>query len=239
MGEEFADRDLSDSVFWGVHLQNSLFRDADFSGSTFFHTQWTDVSVDGVIERLVVNGVDVTDFVNQHDQWYPLRTQLSPDTAEGVRRAWKTLRVEWAKLLAEVDELDASVSLDSVDGEWSLRDTLRHLIFAIEKWFTVPVMGADSFTSCALPNKGSQGREWPGLNLADEVPFEQAREAWAHTADEFGAYVAALDLTALPDTVEVLENGTVPAVACFHVVLEESFEHLRYARRDLAVLAAR
>ena len=238
MGEEFADRDLSESVFWGVNLQNTLFRDADLSGSTFFHTQWTGVEIDGVVERLVVNGVDVTDFVNQHDRWYPLRTQLSPESAEGIRRAWVTLRVEWAKLLAEVDELDADVALESVNGEWSLRDTLRHLIFAIEKWFTVPVLGATSFTSCALPNKGSQGLEWPGLNLADAPAFEQAREAWAHTADQFGAYVAALDLAALPDTVEVMENGTVPSLVCFHVVLEESFEHLRYARRDLAALTS-
>jgi hypothetical protein len=146
--------------------------------------------------------------------------------------------VEWAKLLAEVDELDATVALESVNGEWSLRDTLRHLIFAIEKWFTLPVVGATSFTSCALPNKGSQGLEWPGLDLNDAPPFEVTREAWARTADQFGAYVAALDLSALPDTVEVMENGSVPALVCFHVVLEESFEHLRYARRDFATLTA-
>ena len=40
----------------------------------------------------------------------------------------------------------------------------------------------------------------------------------------------------MPETVEVLENGTVPTVMCFHVVLEEEFEHLRYALRDLATL---
>jgi len=34
----------------------------------------------------------------------------------------------------------------------------------------------------------------------------------------------------------VLENGTAPALMCFHVVLEEEFEHLRYALRDLDLL---
>ena len=37
---------------------------------------------------------------------------------------------------------------------------------------------------------------------------------------------------------EVPENGAVPAVMCFHVVLEEEFEHLRYALRDLDLMAA-
>ena len=59
MGEEFADRDLSESVFWGVNLQNTLFRDADLSGSTFFHTQWTGVEIDGVVERLEIGRAHV------------------------------------------------------------------------------------------------------------------------------------------------------------------------------------
>ena len=61
MGEEFEDRDLSESVFWGVNLEKSTFRDTVLNGSTFFHSEWTDVSIDGTIERLVINGVDVTD----------------------------------------------------------------------------------------------------------------------------------------------------------------------------------
>ena len=63
MPEEFEDRDLAESVFWGVNLQRSLFRDTDLSGSTFFHVFMNDVSIDGEIDRLVVNGVDVTDYV--------------------------------------------------------------------------------------------------------------------------------------------------------------------------------
>jgi len=36
--------------------------------------------------------------------------------------------------------------------------------------------------------------------------------------------------------VEVLENGTVALIECFYTLFEESFEHLRYALRDLAQL---
>jgi hypothetical protein len=36
-----------------------------------------------------------------------------------------------------------------------------------------------------------------------------------------------------------MENGAVPTLECFYAVLEETFEHLRYAVRDLAVLEHR
>ena len=34
-------------------------------------------------------------------------------------------------------------------------------------------------------------------------------------------------------SVTVLENGTATVLDCWHAIFEESFEHLRYARRDL------
>lgn len=238
MAEEFEDQDLSESVFWGVQLQRVTFRDADLSGSTFFHTLWSDVSIDGVIDRLVVNGVDVTEFVNAHDRWYPLRTQLEPETADGVRSSWATLRQEWSTLIESAVALGPDALVRSVNGEWCLRDTLRHLVFAIDKWFTWPILGDRSLSPAGLPNTGSQGGEWPGLDMSAEWNWGEALAAFESSADRFTAFVAALDLGQLPESVEVLENGTVPALMCTHVVLEESFEHLRYALRDLAVIAA-
>ncbi|MEY4338874.1 MAG: hypothetical protein RLZ14_724 [Actinomycetota bacterium] len=238
MTEQFEDRDLSDAVFWGVRVRGALFRDADLSGARFFHTLWSDVSVDGVVDRLVVNGVDVTDFVNTHDRWYPLRTQLEPDTADALRSAWAELQREWDALLARAAQLGPQAVLQSVNGEWCLRDTLRHLLFAMDKWFGWPVLGAREFTSFGLPNTGSQGRDWPGLEPGAEPTFDEVLAARARHSATFGDFIASLDFAELPETVEVPENGTVPAVMCFHVVLEEEFEHLRYALRDLDLMAA-
>ncbi|MFZ9628573.1 MAG: DinB family protein [Ilumatobacteraceae bacterium] len=236
MGEEFEDRDLSESVFWGVNLQRTMFRDADLSGATFFHTMWNDVTVDGEVHGLVVNGVDVTDFVHAHDRWYPLRYQLSPSTGDGIRSAWATLSAEWAQLLERVSRSDAGLAAASVNGEWSLRDTLRHLLFAMDKWFTWPLLGDRTFAPLGLPNTGSQGGDWPGLDMSLQPDLGEVLHAWAAQRERFDRFIAGLEVDSLPDTVEVLENGTVPGVMCFHVVLEEEFEHLRYALRDLATL---
>lgn len=236
MPEQFADRDLSDAVFWGVGLKGSLFRDADLSGSTFFHVFLKDVSIDGEIDRLVVNGVDVTDYVNQHDRWWPLRNNLSPDSVEVLVQSWDTLRSEWATLMEKVSRADPSVVTQSVDGEWSLLDTFRHLIFAMDKWFVLPILGANSFESIGLPNTSSAQREWPGIDTDASPDFATVLRARALQHEKFTSYISSMKLENLPDSVSVMENGTVPALMCFHVVLEEEFEHLRYIIRDLSAL---
>lgn len=234
--EIFAERDLSDAVFWGVHLQRSLFRDADFSGSTFFHVLLSDVSIDGEIDRLVVNGVDVTDYVNQHDRWYPLRNQLSPDSVDGIRRAWDALGSEWAVLLERVSAAEPAVVDQSVNDEWSLTQTLRHLIFAMDKWFMLPILGARAFHPLGLTNTSSSEREWPGIDPQATPDFSTVLDARVEQHRQFTAFISSMRLELLPATVSVLENGTVPALQCFHVVLEEEFEHLRYMIRDLTTL---
>ena len=236
MGEAFEDRDLSESVFWGVNLERTTFRDTDLSGSTFFHTMWNGVSIDGEVSGLVVNGVDVTEFVNANDRWYPLRTQLSPSTADGIRASWAQLSSEWDRLLAAVLPGHRDLATESVGGEWSLCDTLRHLLFAMDKWCTWPVLGDQQMLAIGLPNTGSQGRDWPGLDLTLQPDLDEVLTARTAQHERFGRLLDTLLIESLPETVEVLENGTVPTVMCFHVVLEEEFEHLRYALRDLATL---
>jgi hypothetical protein len=233
VGEEFEDRDLSDSVFWGVDLRKSLFRDANLSHSRFFHVSMSEVSVDGVIDKLVVNGVDVTGFVNSHDRWYPLRNDLSPADEVGIRSAWTRLVAEWEKLYAYVADLSEEAVTKSVNGEWSLRDTVRHMLFVHDKWFNWPLRSQRTFIAFGLPNTGSQGGEWPGLDLSSSPSFDEVLAARRAHVSSFGDFVGKLSLRDLPETTEILENGSVPTLICFHAILEEEFEHLRYAWRDI------
>ena len=91
MAEEFEARDLSDSVFWGVDLRRATFRDVNLSGASISHALLDGVDIDAKIDRLVINGVDVTDYVNERDRWYPLRAMVRPADPEGARAAWAAL----------------------------------------------------------------------------------------------------------------------------------------------------
>ena len=95
MPEEF-EGDLAGAVFWGADLSRAQFRDVDLTGASISHAWLVDVTVDALVRNLVVNGVDVTAYVNERDPWYPLRSMLRPATAADALTAWTTLEAEWA-----------------------------------------------------------------------------------------------------------------------------------------------
>jgi hypothetical protein len=113
--------------------------------------------------------------------------------------------------------------------------TVRHLVFAMEKWFNVPILGA-SFHAMGLPNTGSLDFPWPGLDYRVKPSLAEALAVRADRAATFRAYLASVDAEEFPREVEVLENGKSTVLDCLHTVMEEEFWHNRYARRDLAVL---
>ncbi len=239
MAEEFEDRDLRDAVFWGVDLTGATFRDVNLTDVTISHARLVDVDIDAEVQRLTVNGVDVTAYVNAHDPWYPLRSMLRPDDVAGMHETWDALESTWATTLERARRLPEAALLEPVAGEWSFRDTLRHLVFAMDKWFSAPLLGATSFESIGLANTGSVDFPWPGLDADADPSVDDVLAVRAAQSARFRRFLDGLRLEDLPEHVEVLENGQEPAMACFHVVFEEEFEHHRYAVRDLAVLERR
>ncbi|MGZ4713966.1 MAG: DinB family protein [Acidimicrobiia bacterium] len=236
MPEEF-EGDLAGSVFWGADLKHSQFRDVDLTGASISHAWVVDVDIDALVDHLVVNGVDVTAYVNERDPWYPLRTMLRPADPAGMRATWAALEAEWAPTIAQALALAEPALHESVAEEWSFVQTLRHLVFAMDKWFTAPILG-EGFHPIGLPNSGSVDFPWPDLD-ADATP--SVAEALAVRADRvarFRDYLASVDAADFARPVDVLENGVNPLQECLFTVLEEEFWHLRYARRDLAALGS-
>jgi hypothetical protein len=234
--EEF-EGDLAEAVFWGADLRGARFRDVNLSEVTITHARIADVEIDAFVDRLVINGVDVTAFVNQHDRWYPLRTVLDALDPESMRAGWPLLRAAWDATIVRARRLPEESLLISVDGEWSFVQTLRHLVFATDKWFTVPMLG-ESFHAFGVPNSGSVEFPWPGLDLAAAPPLAEVLAVRARQAAQLEEQLAALSADDLSRSVEVLENGPHLVRDCIFTVFEEEFWHHRYAVRDLAVLEA-
>ncbi|CAN5824041.1 hypothetical protein BH24ACT5_BH24ACT5_12490 [soil metagenome] len=128
MGEQFDFQDLSDAVFWGVDLQRATFRAADLMGARISHARPTDVVIDAEIDRLVVNGVDVTLYVNARDEWFALRSQLRPTEPDRMRQGWHAFHTAWANAIERARGLPEELCHASVDGEWSFVETIRHLV---------------------------------------------------------------------------------------------------------------
>ena len=234
MAQEF-EGDLAGSVFWGADLRGSIFRDVDLTGARISHARFVDVEIDATVERVVINGVDVTAYVHERDPWHPLRSMVDASTPEEMREAWAALEAEWAKTTARAGALPEDALHESVDGEFSFVQTVRHLVFAIDKWFTAPVVGG-SFDPMGLPNTGSLEFPWPGLDDASNPSSAEALAVLADRASSFRGFLASLEPQELARSLDVLENGTSTLRECIYTVLEETFWHNRYALRDLTQL---
>jgi len=236
MPEEF-EGDLAGAVFWGADLRGAQFRDVDLSETTITHSRLVDVTIDAYVERVVINGVDVTAFVNAGDEWYPLRARLRPVDPAAMRATWEALEAEWARTIEQARALPEPALHESVGGEWSFVQTLRHVVFAIDKWATVPLLGG-TFHPIGLPNSGSVDFPWPDL---DPSVRPSPDEGLTVLRDRFGRvrrYLEDVRVEVLGDVVDILENGPNPTIECLFTVFEEAFWHNRYARRDLAALDA-
>ena len=236
MAEEF-EGDLAGSVFWGADLSGAQFRDVNFTGARMKSVWVVDVDIDGLVDRLVVNGVDVTEYVNAHDPWQPLRGMLRPTDVTGMRATWAQVELEWASSIARANQLTDAQRRQRVNDEWSFVETLRHLVFAIDKWFNVPLGGGGGFHAIGMPNTGSAGLPWPGLDPGADPTYDEVLAVRADRSKRFAEFLDTLTDGDLTRDVEIVENGTVPLNECLYTVFEEEFEHRRYALRDLALLA--
>ena len=106
----------------------------------------------------------------------------------------------WAALEGEWDE-DASPRpgrspkrrcTSRSNGEWSFVETLRHLVFAMDKWFTAPVLGA-GFHPIGLPNTGSVDFPWPDLDHDLTPSVSEALAVRADRAARFRDFLATVD----------------------------------------------
>ena len=219
-------------MFWGVDLQRATFRDVDLMGARVSHARLVDVVIDAEIDRLVINGVDVTAYVNERDEWFALRSQLHPTDPGRMGQGWQAFVAAWGGAIERARRLPEEQRTRSVDGEWSFVETIRHLVFGTDKWFVVPILGG-GFHPIGLPNSGSADFGWPGLDADADPTLDDAVAAWAQRSATLREYLDSVDAAALTAEVDVLENGRTAVHDCIGVVFEEHFEHLRYALRDL------
>jgi len=145
VSEEFSERSLAGARFRRVNLTGAAFEQVLLKGARFHEVDMRgvriraayldDVEINGEVAGMRVNGIDVVPLLEAElDRRHPERAKLRPTDAEGFRDAWAVIEELWAGTVNRARELDPVLLHESVAGEWSFIETLRHLLFATDAW---------------------------------------------------------------------------------------------------------
>ena len=242
----FDDVDLSDARFEDVSFARAWIRNADLR-DVVIRGALVGMDLDGDIQSLRVNGVDVVPFVEAElDRRYPDRVLMRPEDAAGFRAAWEVLGPLWEGTVARARRLPPEMLHERVDDEWSFIETLRHLLFATDAWVRRAVLGEPTpWDPLDLPHE-----EMPDLL---SVPWDRAARPSLDTvlalrADRMATvrevFAGLTDESLAGMTEPVTEPGypapeSYPVRRCLRALVNEEWEHRLIAERDLAVLESR
>jgi DinB family protein len=221
--EKFLERDLRGARFVECDLSGVVMRGVEVAGMDI-DAPWLSAG-----PGLRVNGINVTPFVEAElDRRFPGRSERRAESPVGLREAWTAVDRAWDAAIERATVLPAGSVDIRVDDEWSFSETLRHLVHATDIWLGKGVLGLGeaNFHPLGLGHSdgASQARAYDDVLAARADRTAMVRDFLATVTDQV------LD--------EERRNPHSPAEAetvrsCLHVILEESWEHLRFALRDL------
>ena len=221
-------------------------RDCEVSGLKVVDCYGSTVYLGGAFERVVVNDVEVTGYVEAElDRRHPARRLAREATSpDDYRAAWDAVEELWATTLDRARLLPEASLHERVDGEWSLVETQRHLLFASDAWLGNAVLEEDApYHPLGFPAGGMPADDAARLGLTldatptlDEVLVPRLRRMAAVRRVVEGLTEAELDRVCGRKPAEPYPDQEYVVRRCLTVVLKEEAEHHRYAVRDLAVL---
>ena len=230
------------ATFVGTSFRGATLRSCDLSGVTMRSVDVGGLDVDShdlFFGSLVVNGVDVVPLVDAElNRQFPGRELQNAQTPEGLSDGWAAVQAAWETTVTNTppELVDAHV-----EDEWSLAQTLRHLVLAADAWLSGAIMGMEQpFHEIGLIFSGAAEMGFDMSIFRTDVPaFEDILAVRAERQQMVTDFLA----TATPELLAEERNDPWggddwhPTVGdCVRVILEEEWAHLRYVRRDLALI---
>jgi DinB superfamily len=233
--ERFVDQDFSEAEF----------RECVFNSTRLIGVVVQDAEIDGLVSNLVVNGVEVSAYVEAElDRRHPVRVLIRSDVPSDLLEGWRRLQADWA---ATVARLRASPGMEQrgVNGEWSAIQTLRHLVFVHDSWFRRCILGSTAlFTPMGLAIDVVPDRELQGLDLTADPTLDEVLAVRAEQAAELGDWLRTVTPTQLAAPAPIPDGDGWPPYArgrstlrCLATVLNEEWAHHGFCVRDLDLFA--
>ncbi|ATY16583.1 DinB family protein [Amycolatopsis sp. AA4] len=225
-------------------LHDAEFRECDLTGARLIGVVMQDAVIDGLVSNLVVNGVEVSAYVEAElDRRHPVRTLIRSDDLADLREAARQLTASWT---ATIERIRRSPGIEhrSANDEWSAAQTLRHLVFVHDSWFRRCCLGStDLFTPMGIGPDAEPYREAHGIDLSQSPSLDEIVHARNAQTAELEAWLATATPAQLAAPAPVPDDDVWPPYArgrtvrqCLGTVLNETFEHHNFCTRDLALI---
>lgn len=235
-------KEFEGATFLNTSFKGATIRSSDVSGVTMRSVDVGGMDIDShdlFGGSLIVNGIDVVPLVDAElNRQFPGRELQNAQTPSGLRDGWVAAQAAWA---TTVTSTPAKLVDAHVADEWSLAQTLRHLVLATDAWLRGGIMGVEQpFHEIGLIFSSAAAMGFDMSIFRTDTPT--FKEILAVRAER-QQLVTDLLATATPELLaEERKNpwggdDWRPTVGdCLRVILEEEWAHLRYVRRDLALL---
>jgi hypothetical protein len=193
-----------------------------------------------------INDVDVGPLIDAElDRRYPGRATMRPVDADGYREAWLVLDQLWRQTVERARGFSPALLNERVNGEWSFIETLRHLVFATDSWLCRVILGDPSpWDPLDLPFDGMVDDPSVEFDRLARPSLDVVLELRAdRTATVRNVLAELSDLALEQSTTPVLgpgwpEPGRYSVRQCLSTILNEEWEHRRFAERDLDSLGS-
>jgi len=238
----FSGNEYEGATFVKASFKGATVRFSDVSGVTMRSVDVGGLDIDShdlFFGTLIVNGVDVVPLVDAElNRQFPGRELQKAETPEGLREGWVAVQAAWQTTVADTppDLVDAHV-----DDEWSLAETLRHLILATDAWLRGGILREQQpFHEIGqiFTRAGDMGFDM-SIFRSDAPAYDEILAVRAERQQLVTDFLAAATPELLAEERDNPWGGGDwhPSVGdCIRVILEEEWAHLRYIRRDLALL---
>ena len=244
--EVMADVTRSDKV------RAAEFVDADLHGARFVRAD-----LSGVVMRAVdVTGADIdapwlldggAPYTSTAWTWLPslrpnstaafLAARIGAPAMRWPARGSGSAERTWAATLERTAGMPAGTVDVQVDGEWSFAQTLRHLVMATNTWLGRAILEIEQpFHPLGQPNFEYETDGNDMSDFATITPsYAEVLEARAGRVAMVRDFLATLTEDDMTTTRKNPHDPAYPEtiLSCLHTILEEEWEHHRFAVRDL------
>jgi hypothetical protein len=236
--------DYEDAEFVDLSMAGATFREVDLSSARMNGVLLLNADIDGAIDGLRVNGVEVMPLIEAElDRLHPERLRLRPTTPETMRDAVDVIEELWQATVRRASALPGEAVYRSVNGEWSLAQTLRHAIFVVDAWYGhAAALRPSPFHPIGVPAAFTTNGAEFGIDDSAAPTLGEILAVRAERIADLRTYLSEvtqeeLDRVRGPNTaVGCPPPAERTAVECLRVIFSDEWAHVQFANRDLAIL---